>query len=268
MLMKSSYRPSPLQFSSSKIFFDKQLPLLQRLGFLSPTNIDTYIKYSFQFVEEQYFLQGAEIQGFNTNHETTDQGILYKMSVANPKYNDIYSLTIDLETISSRVQGTLRSSLKAFPFLQWGIFLLFILILPKMLRPVLLYINVIGICIMLAYSVYKTLVFFFHLVKKKNTSYQGFIINYAQHSDTTFLTPEILAALQTLKAYHISKVAYTGNSLYLYQEIEEKPKGISAFFSTLFQKSHQLTEQEKADLTQRTLQYLSQPFLLALLQQQ
>jgi hypothetical protein len=128
--MKTSYRPSPLQFSSSKIFFDKQLPLLQRLGFLSPTHIDTYIKYSFQLVEEQYFIQGAEMQEFDTNHEVTAQGILYKIGIANPKYRDIYSLTIELETISSRVQGTLWSSLKTFPFLTWGIFLLFILILP------------------------------------------------------------------------------------------------------------------------------------------
>jgi hypothetical protein len=218
-------------------------------------------------VEEQYFIQGAEIQGFDTNHEITNQGIIYKIAVATPKYKDVYSLSIDLETISSRVQNTLRASLKSFPFLQRGIFLLFILLLPRTLRSILLYINLIGICIMLIFSVYKTLKFFLHLIKKKNTSYQGFVVNYAQHSDTTMLNPEIIATLQTLKSYHISKVAYTGNSFYLYQEIEEKPQGISAFFSTLFQKTHQLTEQEKADLTQRTLQYLQQPTLLSLLQQ-
>jgi hypothetical protein len=121
---------------------------------------------------------------------------------------------------------------------------------------------------MLSISVYKTLKFFIQLVRKKNTSYQGFTVNYAQYSDTTMLNTEIITALQTLKAYHISKVAYTGNSLYLYQEIDEKPKGISAFFSTLFQTTHPLTEPEKADLTQRTLQYLQQPSLLTLLQQQ
>ena len=121
---------------------------------------------------------------------------------------------------------------------------------------------------MLAVSVYKTLKFFFHLVKHKNTSYQGFTVQYAQYTDTMILTPEIITALQTLKPYNISKVAYTGNSLYLYQEVQEKPQGISAFFFSLFQQTHQLTEPEKADLTQRTLQYLQQPSLLALLQQE
>ena len=62
MQMYSSYRPAPLQFSPSKVFFDGQVPLLQRLGFLSPTNIDVYVKYSFQMVEDTYFIQGAEIQ--------------------------------------------------------------------------------------------------------------------------------------------------------------------------------------------------------------
>jgi hypothetical protein len=74
--------------------------------------------------------------------------------------------------------------------------------------------------------------------------------------------------LQTLKAFKITKVAYTGNCLYLYQEIEDKPKTGTAFFSILFSTSHLLTEAEKADLTQRTLQYLQQPYLLALLMQQ
>jgi hypothetical protein len=268
MQIYSSYRSSPLQFSPSQLFFDKQIPLLQRLGFLSPANIDTYIKYSFQLVEEHFFIQGAELQGFDTSHEITDQGIIYKIGVDKPKYGDISSLTLELETISSRVQGTLRSSLKSFPFLQWGIFLLCILILPKTLRSALLYINVIGIAIMLLFSAYKTLTFFFHIVKQKRTSYQGFTVNYAQHSNTTFLNPEIIGALQTLKDFKITKVAYTGNCLYLFQEIEDKPKTSSAFFSTLFSKSHPLTEVEKADLTQRTLQYLQQPSLLALLQEQ
>lgn len=107
-----------------------------------------------------------------------------------------------------------------------------------------------------------------HIIKNtKSTSYQGYTVQYAQHSDATMLTPEILQALEALKAYQISKVAYTGNSFYLYQEITNKPKTTSAFFSTLFTTTHPLTEPEKADLTQRTLQYLQQPSLLALLQQ-
>jgi hypothetical protein len=117
MQVYSSYRPTPLQFSPSKLFFDGQIPLLQRLGFLSATNIDTYVKYSFQLVEEHYFIQGAELQGFNTNHEITQQGIIYKVSVDKPKYADIYSLAIDLETVSARIQGDIRSTLKGFPLL-------------------------------------------------------------------------------------------------------------------------------------------------------
>jgi hypothetical protein len=71
-----------------------------------------YIKYSFQLVEEAYFIQGAEIEGFSTEHTTAEQGILYKVGFANPKHRDIKSLFINLEEIKDRIQGTLWKSIK------------------------------------------------------------------------------------------------------------------------------------------------------------
>ena len=86
---------------------------------------------------------------------------------------------------------------------------------------------------MLLFSVYKTGKFFFTLLKKTNTSYQGFTINYAQQSDTQVLNQEMLTTLLSLRELKILKVAYTGNCLYLYQEVKEKEKSASSFFSSL-----------------------------------
>jgi hypothetical protein len=69
----------PLQFSPSQLFFDQQKSLLQKIGFFPPSTIDLHITYSFQLVEEQYFVQGAEIVGFNTNHDPSEQAIIYKL---------------------------------------------------------------------------------------------------------------------------------------------------------------------------------------------
>ena len=162
------------------------------------------------------------------------------------------------------MKSSLWSSFKSFPLRQRALFLFFILILPKTLSSVLLYINLAGIGLMLLFSAYKTVKFFIQLLQKNNTSVQGFTINYAQHSDTTFLSDEIITSLQQLKDINISKVAYTGNCLYLYQEIKEKPD-TTAFFTSLFQKQHHLTETEKAELTQKTISYIQQPAFLSLL---
>jgi hypothetical protein len=228
-------------------------------------SIDVYIKYSFQLIEETYFIQGAEIEGFNTDHTTTEQGILYKIGFASPKYRDIQSLFINLEEIKDRIQGTLRKNIKGFPLRPWILFLLVLILLPGTFGKVIMYLNLAGIVLLLAYSVFQTIKYLVTLLKKTTTSYQGFTINYTQSSDTTFLNNELLAQLQALKTLKISKVAYTGNSLYLYQEIKEQPKTTSAFFSSLFSADKQLTEAEKATLTQTTLTYLQQPAFLSLL---
>lgn len=265
MQIISSYRPMPLQFSPSQLFFNQQKFLLQKLGFFSPSTIDLHIKYSFQLVEEQYFIQWAEIVGFNTNHVDHEQAIIYKLGLANPKYKDIKSMFVDLEDIKSRIKGSFWGSLRSFPFWQWALFLILIILLPRSLGSILLYLNVIGIGVILLFSGYKTARFFIDLIKKKNTSYQGLTINYAQQSDTQVLTDEMMEVLLTLKDLKIIKVAYTGNCLYLYQEIKEKEKSASSFFSSLFKGKQELSEAEKAELTQKTLAYIQQPVLLTLL---
>jgi hypothetical protein len=167
--------------------------------------------------------------------------------------------------MASRIKGSFWGNLSSFPFWQWALFLVCIILLPKALSSVLLYLNIIGIGVMLLFSAYKTVKFFIDLIKKKNTSYQGFTINYAQQSDTQLLSNEMIAALLDLRELRILKVAYTGNCLYLYQEVKEKEKSASSFFMSFVGKKQELSEVEKAELTQKTLAYLQQQSLLALL---
>jgi hypothetical protein len=81
-------------------------------------------------VEERYFIQGAEMEGFNTDHETSEQGILYKIGFITPLYGDVKSLFINLEEMKTHIQHTIWSSVKGFPLLQWLLFLFLILLLP------------------------------------------------------------------------------------------------------------------------------------------
>ncbi|MDR0607925.1 MAG: hypothetical protein LBG52_06375 [Candidatus Peribacteria bacterium] len=169
-----------------------------------------------------------------------------------------------MEDLRSRLTSTLQSTVKSFPRRQRALFLLFILLLPKTISSVLLYLNLIGIGVMLLVSAYQTVKFFRQLLRKKNASYQGFQINYAQSSDTTVLSEELITGLQSLQPLGITRVAYTGNCLYLYQTIKEASLNQN-FFVGLFQRDHLLTEAKKAELTQKTLRFLQQPAFLSLL---
>ena len=53
----NSYTPSPLEFSSSKLFFQHQNKLLQNIGFISPMSIDVHFKYTFQEIQQNYFIE-------------------------------------------------------------------------------------------------------------------------------------------------------------------------------------------------------------------
>ena len=266
MQIISSYRPMPLQFSPSQLFFDQQKFLLQRLGFFLPSIIDLHITYSFQLVEEQYFVQWAEIIGYNTSHEISEQAIVYKLGLANPKYRDVKSLFMDLEDLKSRLRGSLWSAIRSFPFWQWALFLVLMILLPKTLSTIFLYLNVAGIAIILFFSAYKTIKYLIDIIRKKNTaSFKWLTINYVQQNDTQVLTEEMIEALFALKEMRIIKVAYTGNCLYLYQEVKEKEKSSSNFFSSLLKGKKELSEAEKAVLIQKTLSHIQQPALLTLL---
>ncbi|MBQ7074482.1 hypothetical protein IJM86_05570 [bacterium] len=69
------------------------------------------------------------------------------------------------------------------------------------------------------------------------------------------LTDNLIAFFPELSGVYIEKIAYTGNCFYFYQTIHKDSK-------TFLKKDKPLTEDEKAELTQKTLQFLqTSPFL-------
>ncbi len=212
------YQSSPLTFSPSQKFFNNQKNLIQKLGFILPTTIDLHIKYSFQQVEPTYFMQWAEFEAFNSDHAIIQKGMIYKLGVANPKYPDVLSAKINLENVKERVTQGILSTILAFPLLQRAIFFLLLCLLPATIWNALLYINLIGLFIMFFFSLYKTIKTLVKQTKQQqNTSIAGFDVQFAQHTDQLFFSAEMLSAIHDLKALDITKIAYTGNCLYLYQ---------------------------------------------------
>lgn len=241
--MSSQLYPSqPLTFSPSQKFFNRQKTLIKHLWFLLPTNIDTHIKYSFQLIQPTYFIQWAEIEGFNSDHEISQVWIIYKLWFLNPKFTDIISAKINLEDVKTRLSQWILTSIKSFPLWQRAVFFILILLLPKFIWKALMRVNIIGLIIVFVFSIYKTTKFFINSKKYSNsTSIAGFDVQYSQHTDQLFFSSEMLSAIQNLKTLDITKVAYTWNCLYLYQT------------------------QISPALTQYTIQSLQSPSILSIL---
>lgn len=239
------YIPQALTFSPSQKFFSRQKNLMQKLGFISVNTIDFHIKYSFQQVEKNFFIQGAEFETFDSNHSIIQQGMLYKIGVAHPKHPNILWAKINLTSMKERMSQGIRGAIRAFPLRERTLFILLLIFLPKTIGKTLAWINIIGVFIMLGYSLYKT---FMMIIKGFQEQKKGFIggfdVQYAQQSDQLFFSPEMLNNIQKLKNLDITQIAYTGNCLYCYQN------------------------KTSAALTQHTIQTLQSPELLSLLTQE
>ena len=151
MPITSGYKPSPLQFSPSQVFFNQQKELLKSFGFFPTTSIDLYVKYSFQLVEETYFIKGGEVISYDMDHEEQGHAMVYQVGLLNPLQVVSNSWSMDLKDATDRIKNGIFSYIKNFPFWQWGGFLFFVCLLglAGKFGEVLLWINVIGIVLML-----------------------------------------------------------------------------------------------------------------------
>ena len=57
-----NYIPSEIKFSPSKLFFQHQSQMLQKIDFISTMSIDVHFKYTFQEVQQNYFIEGGEFE--------------------------------------------------------------------------------------------------------------------------------------------------------------------------------------------------------------
>ena len=55
--INETYIPKTIQFSPSKLFFQHQKDMLQKMGFVSTMSIDIHFKYTFQEVQPNYFFE-------------------------------------------------------------------------------------------------------------------------------------------------------------------------------------------------------------------
>ncbi len=88
-------------------------------------------------------------------------------------------------------------------------------------------------------------------------------MDYDDSEDVLFLTPEVTPCIRALTDLQVTKICYTGNCLYLLQDIHAPQHKFKSLVKRAIYSSRIYSEQEKADLQQKTMAYIQQSdFLL------
>ena len=245
-----SYISKWLQFSASKLFFQHQNQMLQKIWFISPMSIDIHFKYTFQEVQPDYFIEWWEFEWLTIDHDVNEQWIIYKIWFLNPKFQNVEHLWVDLKKKS-------LNNLSVWSLLKWffGWCVVFILLFwlssKTQFWQVLFWLNIIWASVLLCFYIRKLSSYLYKKAKISNVEYWGFNVNYSKQTDALMLSEDVLKILSKLaKQFWIIKFCYTWNCIYLLQDLHDRN------WEKLSSTSKLYTEQEKANLQQNTMAYV------------
>ena len=255
---KQWYTPSILQFSPSRLYFQHQNQILQKIWFISPMSIDIHFKYTFQEVQPTYFIEWGEFEWLTVDHDVHESWIIYKIWLLNPKFRNIEHLSVDFK-------DNYFDNPSVWPLVRWLFWWLIVFSLlvwfssKSQFGQVLFWLNLVWALILLAFYWRKIgNVLYKKAFQMKNLNYWGFAVNYTNQTDALMLSWEVLWALKFLeKEYWITKFAYTWNCIYLLQDVHDHE------WNRLSESSKLYSEQEKANLQQRTMEYIHQAEFLS-----
>ena len=257
LFKNNSYIPRILQFSASKLFFQRQNQMLQKIWFISPMSIDIHFKYTFQEIQSDYFIEWWEFEWLTVDHDVNEQWIIYKIWFLYPKFQNIENLFVDLKK-NTLNNSSVWSLLRGFFWWCVVFVLLFWLSSKSQFWQVLFWLNVVWAGVLLWFYIWKLSSFIYKKARVSNIEYWGFKVNYTKQTDALMLSEDVLQILNKLaKEYWIVKFCYTWNCIYLLQDLHDRN------WEKLVSKSKLYTEQEKANLQQNTMDYIHQSAFLS-----
>lgn len=254
---KQCYKQSGLKFSSSKLYFQHQNQILQKIWFISSMSTDIHFKYTFQEVQSDYFIEWGEYESLDVNHDIIEQWIIYKIGLLNPKFRDVQHIFVDL-------RKNMLDNPSIWPLLLWLfwwliVFFVLLWLYKYRIWQILFWINLVWALILLIFHGWKKWKLLYKkMVETKNVDYGGFMVNYGNQTDALMLSRDVIWVLKELsEKFWITKFCCTGNCIYLLQDIHDHEGNRIGTDSELY------SEQEKASLQQRTMEYLRQESFLS-----
>ena len=251
-----NYKQSDLKFSPSKLYFQHQNQILQKIWFISPMTIDVHFKYSFQEIYDKYFIEGWEFEWYTTDHVVHEQWIIYKIWFSDPKFKKVENLSLDVWKSKNKSVRPLILSI-----LWWCIVfgLLFWLSQKFVIWKVLFWLNIIWWFVLLCFYAWELWNFWYRrVVGMDKIKSWWFNVKYSNQSDADIISSDVIDVLKKLKdEYWVVKFAFTWNCLYLLQDLHDYQ------WNRLTSSGKMYTEQEKAKLQQKTMNFIHQPEFLS-----
>lgn len=250
-----NYTQSDLKFSSSKLYFQHQNQIIQKFWFVSPMTIDIHYKYTFQEVHDRYFVEGWEYEWLTADHDVHEAWIIYKVWFINPKFKNVRNVSLDLSKSENKSMLPLFLTL----LLWWVVFgVLYWASTKIILWKVLFRLNIAWAFIVFCFygwqlwnSQYKTAV----VDKSKSWS---FSVKCSDQSEMAVITDDIIEILRKLAdEYWVIKFAFSGNCIYMLQDVHDH------YWKKLPTSWKIYSEQEKAALQQRTMEFIRQSEFLS-----
>jgi len=249
------YNPSELKFSSSKLYFQHQNQIIQKFWFISPMTFDIHYKYTFQEVNDKFFIEWWEFEWLTADHDVHEGWIIYKIWFINPKFKNVRNLSLDLSKSENKSLLPLILTIA----LWWAVFWFLYRASTKFLIwKILFWLNIAWAFIVSCYGIRQLWNSWYMSMKKDKEKTWTFSIKCSDQSEMSVVTDEILEVLKKISSeYRIIKFAFSGNCIYLLQDIHDH------YWKKLPTSGKIYSEQEKAALQQRTLSFIHQPDFLS-----
>ena len=250
-----NYTQSDLKFSSSKLYFQHQNQIIQNFWFVSPMTIDIHYKYTFQEIHDRYFFEWWEYEWLTADHDVHEGWIIYKIWFLNPKFKNVRSVSLDLSKSENKSMLPLILTTLLWLAVFW---VLYWVSTKIVLWKILFRLNIAWAFIVFCFygwqlwnSWYKT------AVVDKSKSWT-FSVKCSDQSEMAVITNDIIEILKKLSdEYWVIKFAFSGNCIYMLQDVHDH------YWKKLPTSWKIYSEQEKAALQQRTMEFIRQPEFLS-----
>jgi hypothetical protein len=246
-----------IAISSSNQYF-MEGPFLQTgAWFVSPTDIDVYVKDSFATSTPALLVNWWYIQSYNKDHLMSEEFVCYKLMTPNqqPIIVSQWPVRFNLDAAEWLFTGNmLQSFLQGMPLLAIIWLTLLTTILPAPISTVFRYISLIAMLVGLFYYAYKMIRYFIGVLFNKGVDYGWVKVIFDNPADNSVVSPAYVEILKELrKQFLIQNVVLYSWNLYFKQQLKKVSFWgaiKSAFYAPID------SEQEVQMLIQKTVNFL------------
>ena len=252
----------PILFNDSNQYFPDANILQSSIGFVSPLDIDIYIKTSFGILSNQVMITWGAVECFNKDHLVDERFICYKIEGLDnkPLLKTEGFIKFNLEKQGFLSNGLIQGLIQGTPLISLLFLSLLTRILPATIANIFMYISIIGLLITCCFYARKIIKMFYLMIKSKEIDYNGIGIQYEKKGDMLSINDQYIDMLKQLNTTSKIQNIYLSNGTFYLKQITHKTtfwESIKNIFRT-----QTTNDQETKQTIETTVWFLlSTPFI-------